>query len=62
MGDEAWPKTIAQKVCRQCGGTLELLICLQKTVGSPAYKIFYCTDCEVIDWVAEESPPNRFSQ
>jgi hypothetical protein len=37
--------------CGHCGGKMELLTYIPKRHGHPAYAVFECPGCGVIEWV-----------
>jgi uncharacterized protein with PIN domain len=39
--------------CQRCGGALELATKLEKAPGRPAYEIFRCVACGLMEWVAQ---------
>lgn len=43
-----------RSACERCGGTMELLAHIPTRLGEPAYNVFECVDCGVIDWVTAD--------
>ena len=41
--------------CKRCGDRLELLAVIPRFVERPAYKIFSCNRCDVIEWQADRT-------
>jgi hypothetical protein len=57
MGDsDATPKKQggAERSCQRCGSPVELLTRLPATSENPSYRIFGCTACSFIEWIAEQ--------
>jgi uncharacterized protein with PIN domain len=54
MGDsETTPPEDDASRCQRCSSELELLTRLPATGDDPAYRIFECTACHVVRWIAE---------
>ncbi len=51
--DNTNPTTGRPRVCQRCGGALEDAFHLPERIGQPAYDIFRCVACGLIDWVAQ---------
>jgi hypothetical protein len=41
--------------CKRCGDRLELLAVIPRFVERPAYKIYSCNRCDVIEWLADRT-------
>ncbi len=47
------PATDPARVCERCGTDLEAALRLPARIGQPAYDIFRCVACGLVDWVAQ---------
>lgn len=41
-------------LCRRCGAQMFLLTSLPANGNQPAYRIFGCTNCTFLKWIAEQ--------
>lgn len=56
--DKTKPASGQPRRCERCGGTLELALHLPERLGQPAYEIFRCIACGLVDWVAQGPEPS----
>ena len=47
-GDNASDRT-----CKRCGSPLEFKMVFPRTSENPQYRIFGCTACDFLEWIAE---------
>ena len=45
------PDRASGSACERCGGKMKLLTHIPTRLGEPAYNVFECADCGLIDWV-----------
>jgi DNA-directed RNA polymerase subunit RPC12/RpoP len=45
--------------CTRCGGELKVVTRLSRFVSHPAYWIYRCIGCGLIEWIAEQTDPPR---
>jgi DNA-directed RNA polymerase subunit RPC12/RpoP len=45
--------------CTRCGGELKLVTRLSRLTPDPAYWIYRCIVCGLIEWLAEQTEPPR---
>jgi hypothetical protein len=45
--------------CRRCSSVMDLLTRLPATSENPAYRIFGCTACHFVEWIAEQIAGER---
>lgn len=45
--------------CTRCGGELKLVTRLSRLTPDPAYWIYRCIVCGLIEWIAEKIDPPR---
>ena len=50
LAPQSWEKVPA---CKRCGSSAELLTALAEWGHYPAYRIFGCSACTSVEWVAE---------
>jgi RNase P subunit RPR2 len=49
------PACTSARICQRCGATLQAALHLPQRIGQPAYVIFRCAGCGLVEWVAQDS-------
>lgn len=52
--DNARPACASARTCQRCGAALQAALHLPQRIGQPAYVIFRCAGCGLVEWVAQD--------